>query len=102
MRRVLELLLSEHWTVETVADAGGVVTYWNSQAEATFGWGRDEAMGQRLSDMIIPPELREAHEQGRERFFETGEGPMLNRRVEVEAQRKDGSRIPVELAITVI
>ena len=83
-------------------DAGGVVTYWNSQAEATFGWARDEAMGQRLSDMIIPPELREAHEQGRERFFETGEGPMLNRRVEVEAQRKDGSRIPVELAITVI
>src|SRR6185503_6108348 len=83
-------------------DAGGQVTYWNPQAEATFGWTRQEAIGRLLAELIIPPEQRDAHEGGLRRFLETGEGPMLNRRVEVEGQRKDGTRFPLELAITVV
>ncbi|HUG52690.1 MAG TPA: response regulator [Vicinamibacteria bacterium] len=83
-------------------DASGLVIDWNQQAEATFGYAREEAMGRRLSDLIIPPEFREAHERGMEAFLETGHGPMLNRRVEVEGQRKDATRIPLELAITVV
>ena len=83
-------------------DASGLVIDWNQQAEATFGYTREEAMGRRLAELIIPPELREPHERGLERYFETGEGPLLNRRVEVEGQRKDGTRVPIELSITVV
>jgi PAS domain S-box-containing protein len=83
-------------------DASGVVNDWNQQAEATFGYSREEAIGRRLGELIIPPDLREQHERGLERYFETGEGPLLNRRVEVEGQRKDGTRVPVELSITVV
>jgi PAS domain S-box-containing protein len=83
-------------------DANGDVIDWNAQAEATFGYTRAEAVGRRLAELIIPPPLREAHYKGLERYFETGEAPILNRRVEVEAQRKDGSRVPIELAITVV
>jgi PAS domain S-box-containing protein len=83
-------------------DAEGRVTYWNPQAEVTFGWTRQEVIGRVLSDLIVPPEMRSAHEEGLRRFLETGEGPMLNRRVEVEALRKDGSRFPLELTITVV
>jgi PAS domain S-box-containing protein len=83
-------------------DARGLVNDWNPQAETTFGYARSEALGRRLSELIIPPEVREQHERGLERFFQTGEGPLLNRRVEVEALRKDGTRIPVELSITVV
>jgi PAS domain S-box-containing protein len=83
-------------------DANGDVIDWNAQAEATFGYTRAEAMGRRLAELIIPAPFREAHFKGLERYFETGEGPILNRRVEVEAQRKDGSRVPIELAITVV
>ena len=83
-------------------DANGDVIDWNAQAEATFGYTRAEAVGRRLAELIIPLPLREAHYKGLERYFETGEGPILNRRVEVEAQRKDGSRVPIELAITVV
>jgi PAS domain S-box-containing protein len=83
-------------------DASGVVIDWNQQAEATFGYPREEAIGQPLSKLIIPAELRAQHERGLEKYFETGEGPMLNRRVEVEGQRKDGGRVPIELAITVV
>jgi PAS domain S-box-containing protein len=83
-------------------DASGLVIDWNPQAQATFGWTREEAIGRKLSSLIIPPEQREQHERGLERYLETGEGPMLNRRVEVEGVRKDGSPVPVELAITVV
>jgi PAS domain S-box-containing protein len=82
-------------------DAQGVVIEWNPQAEATFGYSRAEALGKRVADLIVPPEQREAHRAGIDRYLETGVGPMLNRRVEVEALRKDGTRFPLELAITV-
>jgi PAS domain S-box-containing protein len=83
-------------------DASGLVTDWNQQAETTFGYTREEAVGRRLSELIIPEEWRDRHESGLQKYFETGEGPLLNRRVEVEAQRRDGTRIPVELSITVV
>jgi PAS domain S-box-containing protein len=83
-------------------DANGNVIDWNAQAEATFGFTREEATGRRLAELIIPPQFREAHERGLEKYLETGEGPLLNRRVEVEGQRKDGTRVPIELAITVV
>jgi PAS domain S-box-containing protein len=83
-------------------DASGVVIDWNHQAVATFRYTREEAIGRRLSELIIPPPFRDAHERGLEKYFETGEGPLLNRRVEVEGQRKDGSLVPIELAITVV
>jgi PAS domain S-box-containing protein len=83
-------------------DASGKVIDWNQQAEATFGYAREEAMGRPLAELIIPPDLREAHQRGLEKYLETGEGPLLNRRVEMEGQRKDGQPVPIELAITVV
>jgi PAS domain S-box-containing protein len=80
-------------------DAAGLVTIWNSQAAETFGWARDEAVGRPLTELIIPEESRAAHDRGRERYLETGEGPLLNRRVEVTAVHRDGRRFPVELGI---
>src|SRR5262249_31763632 len=65
-------------------DASGAVIDWNPQAQATLGWTREEALGKKLASLIIPPELREQHERGLERYLETGEGPMLNRRGEAE------------------
>jgi len=80
-------------------DAAGVVSSWNSQAATTFGWAREEAVGRPLTELIIPEESRQAHDQGRRRFLETGDGPLLNRRVEVTALHKAGHRFPVELVI---
>jgi diguanylate cyclase (GGDEF)-like protein/PAS domain S-box-containing protein len=81
-------------------NAGGFITDWNPQAEATFGWSREEAVGRVLSDTIIPPRYREAHLRGLERFLETGEGPVLEQRFEIEALHRDGYEFPIELAIS--
>jgi PAS domain S-box-containing protein len=87
--------------VITINHTGRVVEF-NPAAEATFGYTRAEALGQDLNDLIVPPAFREAHNRGIAHFLETGEGPVLNRRVEVPALRKDGTEIPVELAATAI
>ena len=80
-------------------DAAGVITGWNGQAERTFGWTRAEALGRPLSETIIPPQHREAHERGLSRFLTTGEGPVLNRRIEITALDRTGREFPVELAV---
>lgn len=85
-----------------IIDRDGRITHWNNQAEAIFGWRRAEAMGQRLSTLIIPPELRGKHEQGLKHYLETGEGPVLDKRIEITAQRRNGDVFPVELAIHVL
>jgi PAS domain S-box-containing protein len=54
------------------------VVAWNAQAETTFGWAREEALGRNLTDTIIPPAFREAHNNGMRRFHETGEAPVVN------------------------
>jgi len=80
-------------------DAAGNITGWNEQAEAIFGWPEAEALGRRLSDRIVPAELREAHERGLTHFLATGEGPVLNKRIEIVALHREGHQFPVELAI---
>lgn len=80
-------------------DQRGIVVGWNPRAEAMFGWSRDEAIGRSLSSLIVPAELRAAHEAGLQRAVATGAGPVLNTRTQVEARHRDGSVFPVELSV---
>lgn len=81
-------------------DATGIVTEWNAQTTAIFGWTREEAMGKVLSDTIIPERDREAHAQGIREYLKTGVGSVLNRRIEITARHKDGHEFPVEVAVS--
>jgi two-component system, sensor histidine kinase PdtaS len=83
-----------------VIDSGGRITEWNAQAEQMFERTRLEALGQKLSETIIPPRYREAHRRGLEHYLATGEGPVVNRLIELSALRRDGSEFPVELSIS--
>ncbi|HKS37855.1 MAG TPA: PAS domain S-box protein [Verrucomicrobiae bacterium] len=83
-------------------DEKGAVTSWNSEAEKIFGWSGPEILGQSLADTIVPPRYREAHRRGLKHFLATEEGPVLNKRIEITALRRDGREFPVELAITPI
>jgi diguanylate cyclase (GGDEF)-like protein/PAS domain S-box-containing protein len=81
-------------------DGGGFITDWSPQAESIFGWPRTEAVGRVLADTIIPERYRQAHWQGLQRFLETGEGPVLGKRVEITALHRDGYEFPVEMTIS--
>jgi PAS domain S-box-containing protein len=81
-------------------DADGTITDWNKEAEEIFGWTRLEALGRRMSETIIPMRYRSAHERGMQHFLKTGQGPVLNRRIDITALRRNGEEFPVELSIT--
>ena len=83
-------------------DHAGDVLEWNPAAERIFGFTADEARGRELAELIVPPAFRDAHRRGLAHYLETGEGPVLNRRLELSAVRKDGTEFPVELSITPI
>ncbi|OLC57928.1 MAG: hypothetical protein AUH85_02055 [Chloroflexi bacterium 13_1_40CM_4_68_4] len=83
-------------------DADGRVIEWNAQAEALFGWSREETLGRALTATIIPERYRDRHRAGLARFLRTGDGHMVNRRVEIEALHKSGREMAVELAITAV
>ncbi|MDQ3742140.1 MAG: SpoIIE family protein phosphatase [Actinomycetota bacterium] len=81
-------------------DHRGRIVDLNPAAEAVFGYRRDDAIGERLADLIIPPHLREAHQRALRRYAETGQPTILNRRLELEGMRADGTTFPVELTVT--
>ncbi|HVW83730.1 MAG TPA: response regulator, partial [Bryobacteraceae bacterium] len=81
-------------------DSNSRILEFNPAAEAAFGYRRGEVFGHSMPELIIPPEFREAHYRGLAHYKETGEGPVLGKRVELVAMRADGSQFPVEVAIT--
>ncbi|MEA2249549.1 MAG: hypothetical protein QOH46_4078 [Solirubrobacteraceae bacterium] len=94
--RVVEAALDAVITI----DATGRVVQFNASAEGMFGYARDDAVGQPLANLIIPPDLQAAHWAGLLRVV-AGEAPrMLDRRVELRAMRRSGEEFPVELTIT--
>jgi PAS domain S-box-containing protein len=75
----------------------GRVLLWNRAAERIFGWSRSEAVGSSLVDLIIP--IQQA-ETVREWFGKSATDVMLAKPMEIEAKRKDGSRIIAEMSIS--
>ena len=83
-------------------DQDGRVAFWNPRAEEIFGWTEDETRGRPVAELIVPEALRDAHRGGLAHLLATGHGPILGRRIEVPAVRRDGCEIPVELTVTAI
>ncbi len=81
-------------------DAGGFVIDWNPEAQRTFGWSPEEAVGEVLADLIIPPRYRDAHWVGLRHYLDTGEGSLLGKRLELSAIDRSGREFPIELTIT--
>ncbi len=88
------------WTPVVSIDADGRILEFNPAAQRMFGYEREAAIGAEMADLIIPPALRDAHRAGLRRLREGGENRVLHHRIELEAQRADGSTFPIELAIT--
>ena len=78
----------------------GLIVGINPAAERTFGIRDEDARGREMAEVLIPPTMRSAHRQGLARYLGGGEPRVLDQRIEVTAQRADGTLVPVELTIT--
>jgi PAS domain S-box-containing protein len=83
-----------------VMGADGLVRDWNPAAEDVFGYSLEEAVGREVAELVIPGPLRDAHRNALQRYLETGESTILDRRIELTGMRRDGTEFPVELTVT--
>ncbi len=85
-----------------IMDDAGAVTFWNPPAEKIFGWNETEIIGRHLEDTIIPQQHRQQHLRGIAHYLKTGEGPVLNKLIEITALNREGKEFPIELTIAPI
>lgn len=95
----LQMVLQNANDAYVCIDHHGMIRDWNQQAEHTFGWSREEAIGRPLDETIIPVSMREAHRTGLARYLTTGKHHVLNQHIELTAVRRDGTALPVEVRI---
>lgn len=81
-------------------NAEGNIIECNPAAEKMFGFKSDDICGKALADTIIPPEFRDGHITGLQKYVETGKGNIAEQRLEVTAIRTNGENFPVELTVT--
>ncbi|HOY22733.1 MAG TPA: diguanylate cyclase [Cellvibrio sp.] len=93
------MILESSYDAFIAMDSNGVIIDWNQQAEITFGWTREEALGEILGNLIIPIDFRQAHIDGMKKFVATGVGDALGKRIELPGLRKSGEEFPLEVTI---
>lgn len=81
-----------------VADQTGIILQWNSGAETIFDYSKEEALGSNL-EIIIPEPFVEAHRKGLKRYLDTAVPHVIGQRIELIGQRKDGSKLPIEMSL---
>ena len=75
-------------------DTRGCIVDFNAAAERSFGYTADEAIGEEMCELIVPPDFRDLHRRGFARYLETEEAHVLDRRLELSAMRSSGVVFP--------
>lgn len=101
---VAETLLSSA-ILEAIPDAvaavnqQGIIIQVNSQAEALFGYTRDELIGQKI-EMLVPERHRPQHHNHREHFHQQPKIRRMGSGLDLYGRRRDASEFPVEISLS--
>lgn len=82
-----------------VIDGKGLVLDFNPAAERIFGYTAKEVIGQNVK-MLMPEPDRGRHDQYLKNYFQTGEPQIIGKGREVVGLRKDGGKLPLDLAVS--
>src|SRR5271169_3066853 len=77
----------------------GVIIQVNAQAEAMFGYTRDELIGQKI-EMLVPDRQRGQHHLHREHFHQQPKIRRMGSGLDLYGRRRDGSEFPVEISLS--
>ena len=81
-----------------IIDRNGIIVLVNSQMEKSFGYTKDELLGQPI-EMLVPAPIRAQHRAHRERFLAHPTARPMGAGRELFGVRKDGSKVPVEIGL---
>ncbi len=95
LRSVLETALDAFVAI----DVNGSVVEWNRRAETMFGRHRDDAVGQRLTDLVVPERLRALSPFAIPDVQGSEAATVIGTTQEMTALRADGSEFPTELTL---
>ena len=82
-----------------VVGADGRIVLINRRAESTFGYSRDEMLGQPI-EMLLPENMRGVHPRLREGFAKRPKARTMGSGLELSARRRDGSLLPVDVSLS--
>ncbi|MEO5372927.1 MAG: EAL domain-containing protein [Alphaproteobacteria bacterium] len=96
----LEMIMDHAYDGIVTIDETGRMQSVNAATGALFGYGEAEMIGRSVS-MLMPEPHRLHHDDYIARYVETGESRMVGVGPrELEGQRRDGSRFPLEVALS--
>src|SRR5262249_20626151 len=73
----------------------------NPAAERIFGYEAAEVVGQPLT-VLMPAKYLQEHEHAFHRYLETRLPKIVGKTIELFGRRKDGTEVPLELALSAI
>jgi hypothetical protein len=82
-----------------ITDREGRMVLVNAQAQALFGYTREELIGRSI-EMLLPERLRGAHVGHRERFHADPRTRPMGLGLDLVARRKDGREFPAEISLS--
>lgn len=83
-------------------DLRGRITDWSTQAEIVFGWGREEVLGRRVGELLLPKNAAGDLDLALAAYARTGKAGFLNRPIERVLVDRQGREIPVEVRIGLV
>ncbi|MBI1374763.1 MAG: PAS domain S-box protein [Phycisphaera sp.] len=84
-----------------VVNHEGVIMVVNAQTERTFGYTRQELIGQKV-ELLLPVRYHARHEQLRDGYLANPSARAMGAGRELFGRRKDGRELPVEVGLTPI
>jgi PAS domain S-box-containing protein len=82
-------------------DSNNLVTEWNAQAEATFGWSRADAIGKPASKFLfLDPRISNGHSL--DELLDAGTTDSMHRRLEATAVHRNSRQFPVEMTLSAV
>ncbi len=81
-----------------VVNRSGDIVQINKQAEKMFGYSTDEVFGKPI-EIFVPKRFRKLHVEQRNNYMSKPIIRFLGTQLELYAIRKDGSEIPVDIAL---
>lgn len=79
----------------------GTILFVNDATERTFQYTADEMLGQSMG-MLMPEPFRSEHRAYVKRYMDSGDAHIIGKGLELTARKKDGSPVPIYLAVNEI